>query len=72
MERENLNINESDDRAEYNEIYTEDKILSFICQNCFNVHPLTVQQTYTYNNRISYDYVYTKGDFPGMADIIVQ
>lgn len=52
MERENLNINESDDRAEYNEIYTEDKILSFICQNCFNIHPLTVQQTYTYNNRI--------------------
>ena len=26
----------------------------------------------TYSNRIYYDYVYTKGDFPGMADIVVQ
>lgn len=26
----------------------------------------------TYSNGIHYDYVYTKGDFSGMADIVVQ
>lgn len=39
-------------------------------------HTYTYNKTYdvyiTYSNRIYYDYVYTKGDFPGMADIVVQ
>ena len=39
-------------------------------------HTYTYNKNYevfiTYNNGISYDYVYTKGDFPGMADIVVQ
>ncbi len=39
-------------------------------------HTYTYNKTYgvfiTYSNGIYYDYVYTKGDFPGMADIVVQ
>lgn len=39
-------------------------------------HTYTYNKTYdvyiTYSNGIHYDYVYTKGDFPGMADIVVQ
>ncbi|MBR3645648.1 MAG: hypothetical protein IKN54_04455, partial [Lachnospiraceae bacterium] len=39
-------------------------------------HTYTYNKTYgvfiTYSNGIHYDYVYTKGDLPGMADIVVQ
>ena len=54
----------SEDQIDINNIYN------------WSSHTYTYNKNYevfiTYNNRISYDYVYTKGDLPGMADIIVQ
>jgi len=51
MEKEQLVINKNRNVAEYTETYSNEKILSFMCKKCYNIHPIVVKQEYTYNNK---------------------
>jgi hypothetical protein len=51
MEKEYLYINKNKDMAEYKETYSDERTLSFMCNKCYNIHPIIVKQEYICHNK---------------------